>query len=207
MTDLASQPTTVRREGPPVMPAPPSQPTPARPPRPLPRRLIAGDTDRRLARVLSELSIAAKRLERDVARAALVGRLGLAGGANLSGDSQKKLDVYADQLMIGALAVTGLVAGGVSEERDHVEAIGPADAPFLVAIDPLDGSSNTDVNGSVGTIFSILPRRDGPLEDDVLQPGTAILAAGYVMYGTSTLLVLSLGGSAQGYTLDPEMGE
>jgi fructose-1,6-bisphosphatase I len=95
----------------------------------------------------------------------------------------------------------------VSEERDHVEAIGPADAPFLVAIDPLDGSSNTDVNGSVGTIFSILPRRDGPLEDDVLQPGTAILAAGYVMYGTSTLLVLSLGGSAQGYTLDPEMGE
>jgi fructose-1,6-bisphosphatase I len=190
MTDLAAQPTTVR------------------PPRTLTRQLIAGDADRRLARVLSELSIAAKQLERDVARAALVGRLGLAGGANVSGDSQKKLDVYADDLMIGALAVTGQVAGVVSEEREHVESLGGSDAPFVVAIDPLDGSSNTDVNGSTGTIFSILPRRGGSLEQDVLQPGTSILAAGYVMYGSSTLLVLSIGGqTAQGYTLDPEMGE
>jgi fructose-1,6-bisphosphatase I len=190
MTDLAAQPTT------------------ARPPRTLTRQLIAGDADRRLARVLSELSIAAKQLQRDVSRAALVGRLGLAGGANVSGDSQKKLDVYADDLMVGALAVTGLVAGVVSEEREHVESLGTDDAPFVAAIDPLDGSSNTDVNGSVGTIFSILPRRGGSVEDDVQQPGTAILAAGYVMYGTSTLLVLSVGGGpAQGYTLDPEMGE
>ena len=101
MTDLAAQPKTVR------------------PPRTLTRQLIAGDVDRALARVLSELSIAAKQLERDVARAALVGRLGLAGGANVSGDSQKKLDVYADDLTVGALAVTGLVAAVVSEEREH----------------------------------------------------------------------------------------
>src|SRR3954453_4944183 len=145
MTDLATERHTVR------------------PPRTLTRQLLAGAADAKLARVLSELSIAAKQLERDVSRAALGGRHGWAGGATVSGDSQKKLDVYADELMVGALAVTGLVAGVVSEEREHVEAIGPADAPFLVAIDPLDGSSNTDVNGSVGTIFSILPRRDGPL--------------------------------------------
>jgi fructose-1,6-bisphosphatase I len=189
MTDLAAQPKTLR------------------PPRTLTRLLIAGDADRALARVLSELSIAAKQLERDVSRAALVGRLGLAGGANISGDSQKKLDVYADDLMVGALAVTGLVAAVVSEEREQVEPLDAPDAPFLVAIDPLDGSSNTDVNGSVGTIFSVLRRHGTPVEEDVQQQGSAILAAGYVMYGTSTLLVLSLGGSVQGYTLDPEMGE
>jgi fructose-1,6-bisphosphatase I len=189
MTDLATERHTVR------------------PPRTLTRQLLAGTADPKLARVLSELSIAAKQLERDVSRAALVGRLGLAGGANVSGDSQKKLDVYADDLMVGALGVTGLVAGVVSEEREHVESLDASDAPFLVAIDPLDGSSNTDVNGSVGTIFSILRRRGGSLEEDVLQRGHAILAAGYVMYGTSTLLVLSTGQGAQGYTLDPEMGE
>src|SRR5690348_10121449 len=131
MTDLATQ-----RHG-------------VRPPRTLTRQLVAADTDRDLARVLAELSIAAKQLERDVARAALVGRLGLAGGANVSGDSQKKLDVYADDLMVGALAVTGLVAGVVSEEREHVEQLDAPDAPFVAAVDPLDGSSNTDVNGSV----------------------------------------------------------
>jgi fructose-1,6-bisphosphatase I len=168
---------------------------------------MAGD----LSALLVQLGFAAKILAREIGRAALVGRLGLVGEKNATGDSQKKLDVFANDTVVEAFAQTGLVAGIVSEELDEVKQVSCAGkAKYILCTDPLDGSSNTDINGSIGTIFGIYRRRSTDGCDvlvEVLRPGSEQVAAGYVMYGTSTVLVYTCGHGVYGFTLDRELGE
>lgn len=137
--------------------------------------------------------------------------LGSAGAVNVQGEEQQKLDVFANECMKTALAAAGRVCVLASEEDDEPTMIGNHhDAKYAVLIDPLDGSSNIDVNGAVGTIFSIYRRitAGGPPEmRDVLQPGRNQVAAGYVMYGSSVMLVYTTGKGVHGFTLDPTIGE
>ena len=139
----------------------------------------------------------------------LAGALGAAaGGANADGDVQKKLDVLANDAVLKALRACEAVAYFASEEEEEIQSL-RAGGACAVAVDPLDGSSNIDVNISVGTIFSVLrcPRNTvEPNEASFLQPGTAQVAAGYALYGPSTLLILSVGNGVHGFTLDREMG-
>ena len=141
--------------------------------------------------------------------AALGGVLGSAGSENVQGETQKKLDIIANDLMLERLAASGRVAGMASEEIDHSHPVTGAEAaPFLAVFDPLDGSSNIDVNISVGSIFSVLPWDGGgaPTDADYLQPGRAQLASGFAIYGAATLLVLTFGEGVLGFTLDPASG-
>jgi len=164
-----------------------------------------------LSRLLLQVGFAAKILAREIGRAALVGKLGLIGEKNATGDTQKKLDVYANEVVIEAFAETGLVAGVVSEELERVQEVASGvEAKYILCIDPLDGSSNTDTNGVIGTIFGIYLKEKTPgvsLIDQVLNRGADLVAAGYVMYGTSTLLVYTSGHGVHGFTLDRELGE
>lgn len=160
--------------------------------------------------LLIQIGYAAKLLAREISRAALIGKLGLVGEKNPTGDAQKKLDVYANDTVVDAFAGTGLVAAIVSEEMEKVKHVeGAEDAKYILCTDPLDGSSNTDINGSIGTIFGIY-RRKKPGTDlvtDVLRRGAELEAAGYVMYSTSTMLVYACGHGVFGFTLDREVGE
>jgi fructose-1,6-bisphosphatase I len=164
-----------------------------------------------LAVLIRALAAAGVRIADELARAALVGQLGTTGGTNVQGEKVKKLDLWSNGIIAEALEATGRTCTLVSEEMEetrHLAARCPA-ARWVVCFDPVDGSSNLDVNGIVGTIFSILPRRGaGPdhARTDVLQPGRAQAAAGYVMYGPATQLVLTLGGGVDGFTLDRERG-
>jgi fructose-1,6-bisphosphatase I len=160
---------------------------------------------------MAQLAFAAKIMAHEVMRAGLVGKLGLAGARNAGGDAQKMLDVFTNDTMIAAFARTGLVAEIVSEELEVPKRVpGGADARFVLCTDPLDGSANTDTNGAVGTIFSLYRRRgDTPREDlrQVPWRGSEQVAAGYVMYGPSTLLVYTSCAGVNGFTLDPSVGE
>jgi fructose-1,6-bisphosphatase I len=165
-----------------------------------------------LSSLLSDISIAAKIVNREVNKAGLVNILGEAGSDNIQGESQKKLDVYANDQFLAALASGGECAGVASEENDEIILFdGPASSgKYIVAMDPLDGSSNIDVNVSVGTIFSIYRRKtkNGPAEvNDFLQFGSDQVAAGYIVYGSSTMLVYTTGNGVNGFTLDPSIGE
>ena len=164
-----------------------------------------------LSRLLLQVGFAAKLLAREIGRAALVGKLGLIGEKNATGDAQKKLDVYANEVVTQAFAETGLVAGVVSEEMERVQEVASSvEAKYILCMDPLDGSSNTDINGPIGTIFGIYLKKEGAgksLIDQVLRCGSELIAAGYVMYGSSTLLVYSSGHGVHGFTLDRELGE
>jgi fructose-1,6-bisphosphatase I len=165
-----------------------------------------------LSSLLSDISIAAKIVNREVNKAGLVNILGEAGSDNIQGESQKKLDVYANEQFLAALASGGECAGVASEENDEIILFdGPAaSGKYIVAMDPLDGSSNIDVNVSVGTIFSIYRRKtkNGPATvDDFLQFGSDQVAAGYIVYGSSTMLVYTTGNGVNGFTLDPSIGE
>ena len=165
-----------------------------------------------LSSLLSDISIAAKIVNREVNKAGLVNILGEAGSDNIQGESQKKLDVYANEQFLAALASGGECAGVASEENDEIILFdGPAaSGKYIVAMDPLDGSSNIDVNVSVGTIFSIYRRKtkNGPAEvNDFLQYGSDQVAAGYIVYGSSTMLVYTTGNGVNGFTLDPSIGE
>jgi fructose-1,6-bisphosphatase I len=163
-----------------------------------------------LSRILIQIGYAAKVLAREFTRAALVGKLGLIGDKNATGDYQKKLDIYANDAVIDAFTDNGLVAGMVSEELEKEKEIASgSSAEYLMCIDPLDGSSNTDINGALGTIFGIRRRakRGGTIVEEVLRPGSEQVAAGYVMYSNSTLLVYTAGHGAHGFTLDRELGE
>lgn len=166
-----------------------------------------------LSRLLRDIGIASKIVNREVNKAGLVNILGDAGSMNIQGESQKKLDVYANEQFIAALASGGECCIVASEENDEIVRINSAvskNAKYIVAIDPLDGSSNIDVNVAVGTIFSIYRRKsiDGLATlDDVLQNGTEQIAAGYVVYGSSTMLVYTTGKGVNGFTLDPSIGE
>ena len=162
-------------------------------------------------RLLEKIADGANTLSREIGRASLDGRLGLSGEANPTGDVQKKLDGFANDVMVEAVAQECLVAGIASEELDEVKEVAcGGDAPYLLCIDPLDGSSNTDVNGALGTIFGVYPRATGgrcdPAGELVGRP-VAPVAAGYVLYGPSTVLVYTCGGGVHGFTLDLERGE
>ena len=156
-----------------------------------------------LAIVLTQLAVAGRIIARELARAALVGQLGTTGETNVQGESVKKLDIWANDVVVRAMEETGLVTTLVSEEMDEPLTLTKTGAHgrYVVCFDPVDGSSNLDVNGIVGTIFSIRKGRE------TVQPGTAQVAAGYIMYGPATLLVLTTGDGVDGFTLGPTIGE
>lgn len=166
-----------------------------------------------LTRLLSDIAIAAKIVNREVNKAGLAGILGETGDKNVQGEKVKKLDIYANEQFIAALSVGGECCAIASEENEDIITIDNAvskGAKYVVAMDPLDGSSNIDVNVSVGTIFSIYRRvsLSGPGKlEDFLQPGTEQVAAGYVIYGSSTMMVYTTGKGVNGFTLDPSIGE
>jgi fructose-1,6-bisphosphatase I len=166
-----------------------------------------------LSRLLRDIGIAAKIVNREINKAGLVDILGDAGTTNVQGEYQKKLDIYANEQFISALQSGGECCIVVSEENDeyiYIDSEISKDAKYIVAIDPLDGSSNIDVNVGVGTIFSIYRRKsvEGKATlEDVLQRGTEQVAAGYVIYGSSTMLVYTTGKGVNGFTLDPSIGE
>jgi fructose-1,6-bisphosphatase I len=162
--------------------------------------------------LLNDIAVACKKIADLVNKGALVNVLGAAETENVQGETQKKLDVISNELMIEALRYNGHIAALASEEMDSVYHL-PDDAPrgnYLLLCDPLDGSSNIDVNVSVGTIFSILRAPEGvanPEEKDFLRPGTEQVAAGYCLYGPSTMLVLTTGNGVSMFTLDRDFGE
>ncbi|TND08818.1 MAG: fructose-1,6-bisphosphatase [Bacteroidetes bacterium] len=166
-----------------------------------------------LSRLLRDIGIAAKIVNREVNKAGLADILGEVGEINVQGESVKKLDVFANEQFIAALSVGGECCAIASEENEEIILVDNAqskNAKYVVAIDPLDGSSNIDVNVSVGTIFSIYRRVSltGPgTPEDFQQRGTEQVAAGYVIYGSSTMLVYTTGKGVNGFTLDPSIGE
>jgi fructose-1,6-bisphosphatase I len=163
--------------------------------------------------LLSGITLASKMIESRVRRAGLTDLLGPAGRQNVQGEAVQKLDVFANQALLSCLGGRGCVAVMASEE-DEQPIVVPRDREqgrYVVVFDPLDGSSNIDVNVSVGTIFAIFRRDPDPTGAraplaDVLQPGTRQLAAGYVVYGSSTMLVYTTGHGVHGFTLDPSIG-
>ncbi len=165
-----------------------------------------------LAALLYQISLASKAIARELGRAGVAGNLGTTGEVNVQGEVVKKLDVLANNIMVDALEESGLVSTIVSEEMDEPLYLEKADerAKYVVCIDPVDGSSNIDTNGIVGTIFSIRARKGrgpGQVAADVLQPGTAQVAAGYVMYGPTTMFVYTARDGLHAFTLDPALGE
>lgn len=167
-----------------------------------------------LSRLINSIRLAAKVVNYEVNKAGLVDILGAVGDTNVQGESQQKLDVYANEKFIQMLTNRNIVCGIASEEEDHFIAINSNDKnhqnKYIVLIDPLDGSSNIDVNVSVGTIFSVYRRVTDvgtPVTlDDFLQKGSEQVAAGYIIYGTSTMLVYTTGHGVNGFTLNPAIG-
>lgn len=166
-----------------------------------------------LTRLLTDIGIAVKIINKEVNKAGLVNILGAIGTENIQGEQQQKLDVYADNQIINALRYGGEVCGIASEENDNFLAFDDErsrDGKYVLTFDPLDGSANIDVNISIGTVFSIYRRlsKEGPVQmEDFLQKGTEQVAAGYVIYGSSTMLVYTTGKGVNGFTLDPGIGE
>lgn len=166
-----------------------------------------------LSRLLRDIGIASKIVNREVNKAGLVDILGEMGTSNVQGEDQKKLDVFANEQFISALSSGGECCAIASEENEELVPLSgdiSKNARYIVCIDPLDGSSNIDVNVSIGTIFSIYRRisLSGPItQDDFLQKGLEQVAAGYVIFGSSTMLVYTTGRGVNGFTLDPSIGE
>ncbi len=164
-----------------------------------------------LSQLLRDIALASKIINREINRAGLSGIEGMAGGENVQGEYQQKLDVVADVRFIRALSRGGETCAIVSEEEEEMIITDRPNAKYLVAIDPLDGSSNIDVNVSVGTLFSIYrrvtPVGTPPTLDDALQPGNKQVAAGYILYGSSTMLVYTTGYGVNGFTYEPSLGE
>ncbi|MCK8495449.1 class 1 fructose-bisphosphatase [Spirosoma sp. RP8] len=164
-----------------------------------------------LSQLLRDIALAAKIVQREISRAGLLAVTGSFGTENQHGEAQQKLDVIAHIRFLRALRNGGEVAAVVSEEEDQVIHTGNPGSKYVVAIDPLDGSSNIDVNVSIGTIFSIYRRQSQPgtpaVEADFLQGGLQQVAAGYVLYGTSTLLVYTTGQGVNGFTYNSSLGE
>jgi fructose-1,6-bisphosphatase I len=162
--------------------------------------------------LLYDVALAAKLIAQKTTRAGLVDILGDAGEVNVQGEQQKKLDVYADDIMFRIFDHCGRLCAMASEEREAVIPIPDRfeKGSYVLVYDPLDGSSNIDVNVSIGTIFGIYRSLDGSSRgslEDVLQPGRSLVAAGYILYGASTMLVYSTGQGVHGFTLNPEIGE
>jgi len=162
--------------------------------------------------LISDIIMACKQIAHDVNKGELIGVLGSADSENVQGETQKKLDIITNEVFIKSTEWGGHLAAMASEEMDDVYSI-PAKYPkgkYLLVFDPLDGSSNIDVNISVGTIFSILRGPKGvenPTAADFLQPGTAQVCAGYALYGPATMLVITTGHGVNGFTLDGDIGE
>jgi fructose-1,6-bisphosphatase I len=194
-----------------------SMPASAAPARPisLTRFLIqeqhAGHINADLRLLIEVVARACKTIATAIGKGALGGVLGDAGTGNIQGEAQKKLDVLSNEVLLEANEWGGHLAGLASEEMEHAHPI-PLAYPkgnYLLLFDPLDGSSNIDVNVAVGTIFSVLRCPDGvttPDDSHFLQPGTAQVCAGYTIYGPSTLLVLTIGRGTHAFTLDREQG-
>ena len=164
----------------------------------------------KFSRILSAIRLASKIVSQQVNKAGLLSNIiGAQGTENIQGEAQQKLDVYANNQFIKAIRARKVVCGIASEENDEYIEINK-DGSYIVAIDPLDGSSNIDVNVSIGTIFSIYKRitPEGTTVEpkDFLQKGTEQLAAGYVIYGSSTMLVYTTGNGVNGFTYDPGIG-
>ncbi len=167
-----------------------------------------------LSRLLSAIRLASKMVNREVNKAGIANIIGHAGNTNVQGEDQQKLDVLANDIFINSLSQREVVCGIASEENDDFIEIKASEnahmSKYVVLIDPLDGSSNIDVNVSVGTIFSIYRRVTEPgtpvQPKDFLQKGVNQIAAGYVIYGSSTMIVYTTGNGVNGFTLDPSLG-
>ena len=176
------------------------------------QRLIAGkDASGTFSWLLSGITLAAKMIEARIRAAGLNGAYGAAGATNVQGEQQQKLDVYANEALLHCLGLRDSVAALVSEEDEQPITINrdPETGKYIIVFDPLDGSSNIDVNVNVGTIFSVLrrmPPEQASLKESILQPGFKQVAAGYVVYGPSTVLVYTAGNGVHTFTLDNSIG-
>jgi len=165
-----------------------------------------------LTNLLYDIALAGKIIHREVNRAGLADILGGAGTTNVSGDDVKKLDIYADRVMYRTMHHTGRLCAMASEEQEEIITI-PEQYPsgmYVLLFDPLDGSSNIEANAPIGTIFSVQKKvspGDRGSAEDCLQPGSRQVAAGYILYGSSTILVYTTGQEVNGFTLDPTLGE
>lgn len=164
--------------------------------------------------LLHHIGIAAKKVHREVNKAGLADILGRVGSINVQGEEQQKLDAFADRIFMDELRASGECCGVATEENADIIVFDEGlcrDAKYIICMDPLDGSSNIDVNVSVGTIFSIYKRLSPigsePTIEDFLQKGRNQIAAGYIIYGSSTMLVYSTGNGVNGFTLDTSIGE
>lgn len=164
-----------------------------------------------LSQLLRDIGLAAKIISREVNKAGITSLLGVDGTTNVHGESVKKLDLFADQQLISALDRSMITCMVISEENDGIVRLNSQGGKYIVYLDPLDGSSNIDVNVSIGSIFSIYMRQarfdQNLVEADALQPGVRQVAAGYVLYGSSTIMVYTTGLGVSAFTLDPSIGE
>jgi fructose-1,6-bisphosphatase I len=166
-----------------------------------------------LSGLLSELIVAAKTISAEVNMAGLADVLGMSGKTNIQGESVQKMDEFANNTIKKRMARCGYICAMTSEEEDYlIPVVDGYEGKYTLAFDPLDGSTNIDVNVSIGTIFSIHRRRSSltmgqGTMDDLLQKGSAQVAAGYIIYGSSTMLVFTTGEGVHGFTLDPSVGE
>ncbi len=163
-----------------------------------------------LSQLLRDIALASKVVNREVNKAGLIDLMGSAGSQNTGGEQQQKLDVLANIRFTRALTKGGEVCALISEETESFVDLNN-EGKYVIAIDPLDGSSNIDVNVSIGTIFSIYRRKSlvgTPIQDeDILQKGSEQVAAGYILYGSSTMLVYTTGHGVNGFTYEPSLGE
>ena len=174
---------------------------------------VASHEHLEFSRLLTQITMAARIINQELRRAGLGELLGKTGAINVQDEEVKKLDEFANDVLISACEESGLVFGAASEElgqATHFPLQGRSGAAYAVLFDPLDGSSNTDVNGVLGSIFSIFRRRSfqGAATDaDLLRPGRELFAAGYILYGPSTQLIYSRGLGVHSFTLDPGVGQ
>jgi fructose-1,6-bisphosphatase I len=167
-----------------------------------------------LSSLLTHIGTAAKMVNKKINKAGLVDIIGNSGSVNIQGETQQRLDIYADEVFINALLASGECCGIATEENQSeivfTETLAQK-GKYIVCTDPLDGSSNIDYNVSVGSIFSIYrritPRGEKVRNEDFLQEGSRQVAAGYIIYGSSTMLVYTTGNGVNGFTLDPSIGE
>ncbi len=174
------------------------------------RHLSQHSDQTELIQIMSDLATIGKYISRETNRAGVAGILGETGTTNIQNEQVKKLDVLANELCKSYLKETGHFAALASEEEETVVDLGNPNAKYVIAFDPLDGSTNIDVNVSIGTIFSVhkkLPNVPANSEQQFLQPGKDQVLAGYVLYGTSTVLVFSFGDGVHEFTLDQSLGE
>ena len=164
-----------------------------------------------LSQLLRDIALAGKVVNREINKAGLINIAGAIGTQNIQGEDQQKLDVLSNIRFIRALTKGGEVCAIISEEDEDIIITENTNAKYIVAIDPLDGSSNIDVNVSIGTIFSIYrrvtPVGDPVTDEDVLQKGTEQIAAGYILYGSSTMFVYTTGNGVNGFTYEQSVGE